>query len=315
MASASDAVQDALNAALGTDADSQSANPEATEDVDNLSGKPEAGNDKPATDKASDKGDWIPKNRFSEVVKQKNEAIERLKSLESQFKSASEREDALKSRVGQLETDHQILDAIKNLARDERYKDHVVAIDRALQGLDDAEEKVEKAKETGDDKSLKAAEKRFAEETGKLQDLIAVQNAERLWDESNRIASEMLKELPSDNYTNEDKAVLAKLWKDSINWNHIEEHGRESIVPSLKDSLASVIKEYGTPRGALVARTKDEVTKSIPEAARPVDPATHVKSVLDKEWGKTDDNGAPVLDDLEFSKALGDLMRRTRAGA
>jgi len=74
--------------------------------------------------------------------------------------------------------------------------------------------------------------------------------------------------------------------------------------------LAEVIKEYGTPRGALVSKTTKEIEARVP-AAKQVSPEAAVKDILGKNWSEIKD-GKPVLSDEEFAKAAGELMRKTQ---
>jgi small-conductance mechanosensitive channel len=314
MPDASDAVTAALETVLDTDnAESQSAS-EQTAEVTLSPDEVKAASEKPAsksTDDADDKGSkTVPYDRFSKVVQQKNDVSEQLKALEDQSKTATEREETLRNRNTALETDSQILNAIKELASDPKYKDHVVAIDKALQGIED---EIETAEETGADKSVVTdAEKRLETKQGELEDLIADQNAEKLWDQANTLASSMLDALPDD-YTDEDKATLSKLWTPRVDWDGIEDGGREAIPERLQQSLADVIKEYGTPRGALVAQTTKDIEARIPEAKQ-VSPEDAVKGILSKNWGETSEEGEAVHSDADFSAEMADLMRKVQAG-
>jgi len=310
---AKDAVAEALDSVLNSD----ETVADATESTDSpvkqaLEDALKAPDKKAAPADAKDKGTdgdkkTVPYDRFSEVVTQKNEAIERLKSLEQQFKSASERETSLKSRVGQLETSNQIVEAIKNLATDERYRSHVVAIDKALQGV---HEEVEQAKEKGDDNALKVLEQRFQSKVEELEEMTAEQNAENLWQSSNQYAQSLLAALPSE-YNDEDKALLSQLWTSRVDWNHIEENGREVIPAALQKSLAELIRSYGKPRGALVSETKDETLKSIPEDKRPKSAEERVKGILETDWAAVKD-GKPIHSDEDWAKAAAEVVRATR---
>jgi hypothetical protein len=227
------------------------------------------------------------------------------------FDGASKREDTLRSRVGDLEKEHTILDAIRNLANDERYRPHVVAIDKALQG---AEEEVAEAKASGDDQAIKAAEKRFADKAAQLENLIAEQNAEGLWDAANASASQMLQSLPEE-YTDVDKARLSQLWTPRVNWDHIEEKGRDTILPTLKESFAQLIRDYGQPQGAVAKLTREEVLKSVPAAAAANQTTEQrVAGILGKNWSETGEKGSVVHSDADFAKSMADLMRVTRGG-
>jgi hypothetical protein len=311
MATAAEDLTQALkDVAAGGNADSQSAsdqNPDVTQALKDVAAK-----STPKTVGSDDKvqgteGKSIPYDRFSEVVAQKNDAIERLKALETQFKSVAERESGLRERVGQLETDHQILESIKALAADPRYKDTVVKIDKALQGI---HEDTVKAEEKGDDKAVAKLEAAMQEKLAELEELNAEQNAERLWDDSGRYARELLASLPEE-YTDEDKAIISKLWTPLVDWNFIEENGRDVIPAALQKSLAGLIKDYGTPRGALVSKTKQEMMKDVPESARTTNEAFD-KEVKSKNWGEMKE-GKFAQSDADFASAVGELLRRSKA--
>jgi len=311
MATAAEDLTQALkDVAAGGNADSQSAsgqNPDVTQALKDVAAKTT-----PKTVGSDDKaqgteGKSIPYDRFSEVVAQKNEALERLKALETQFKSVAERESGLRERVGQLETDHQILESIKGLAADPRYKDTVVKIDKALQGI---HEDTVKAEEKGDDKAVARLEAAMQEKLAELEELNAEQNAERLWDDSGRYARELLASLPEE-YTDEDKAIISQLWTPRVDWNFIEENGRDVIPATLQKSLAGLIKDYGIPRGALVNKTKQEVMKDVPESSRTTNEAFE-KDVKSKNWGEMKD-GKFVQNEADFASAVGELLRRSKA--
>jgi hypothetical protein len=311
-------VQDALNEALTVeDAESQSASKSESEvtqalndALENEDGK-EAAASEDKTSKSTEKSGekepkTVPYDRLSKVVAQKNEVSEKLKAVEDQFKKAGEREEALRGKVAELETDHQILDAIKALSNDPKYKDHVVAIDRALQGLD---EEIETAEKTGDKEGASDAEKRFEAKYKELENLVADQNAEKLWDETNRLASDMLNALPEE-YTDEDKETLSQLWTSRVDWAGIEKDGRDSIPKALQASLAETIRQYGKPRGALVAETTKEIESRIPEA-KLVSPEDTVKGLLEKNWAETNEEGKVVHSDEAFADGMAELLRKT----
>jgi hypothetical protein len=73
-----------------------------------------------------------------------------------------------------------------------------------------------------------------------------------------------------------------------------------------------VIKEYGTPRGALVAKTTEEIESRIPEA-RNVSPEDAIKGLLEKDWAATDEDGKALMSDDDFSRGMADLLRKTNS--
>jgi len=314
MESNANEVQAALEGVLD-DAESQSAETQTPEVAEALKAALEP-DEESAPDELDDKSvkeskepKTVPYDRLSQVVKKKNELSEQLKALDTQYKAATARENELRTQVGNLETDKQILDAIKNLAQDDRYRPAVEQIDRALQGLD---EDIEEAKEQGDNKAESAALKQFEAKTAELEEMLAEQRAESLLGEATGRAKEMLAALP-EAYTDEDRAIIGKLWNPRVDWNGIEETGSEAIPGALNRSFAEVIKEYGTPRGALVAKTTKEIEDRIPEA-KIVSDEDAVKGLLEKDWAETAEDGSTVHSEDDFVQGMAELLRRTRAG-
>ena len=313
-ANAQDAVAEALEQALSSPTDtveSQSTTVSSPEVTPNRAPSDVSTETTPKETDPNVGSKTVPYDRFSEVVSQKNDAGERIKSLEGMFQGATQREEGLRDQVSQLEPEHQILEAIRNLAGDERYRDHVMAIDKALQGID---EEVTEAEAEGDTKAVDAATKRFEAKQEELEDMIADQNAEQLWTSANDSATQMLNALPEE-YTDVDKQRLSQLWTPLVDWDHIEASGRESITPALQDSLAKLLKSYGTPQGAVVNQTREEVMKTVPHAAdAALTPEQRVESILGKAWTATSEDGKAEHSDAEFSEGIADLIRATRTG-
>ncbi len=286
-------VADALKSVLGSDDEDESA---SDDDADK------------STEDEGKVGKTVPYDRLSKVVRQKNEVTERFNALDEQFKAATSRETELRTKIGTLEEDSQIVDAIRNLAKDPRYKDHVGVIDRALQGID---EEVEEAEEQGDNKSLLNAEKRFEAKTEELETLLANQRADALFNETAVAAKSMLAALP-EGYTDEDRSIIGQLWTPRVDWDEIEEAGSVGIASALNSSLADVIKEYGTPRGALVAKTTEEIESRNPEL-KVVSPEDKIDNLMKTDWAEVKDGKAVISDD-DFNAGLAQLMRETNAG-
>lgn len=300
-------IQSAIEEAIsgGDNADSQTVEdqtPEVTDvDLDNKSTSD--GNDTKDA-KSTDKND-VPYDRFSQVVRQKNEISERFKNLEDQFKTASDREKELRSRIGDLEQDHQILEAIKDLAQDEKYRDHVVAIDRALQGLD---KEIEQAQDTGDKKAESEALRKFEKKAAELENLVADQNAEMLWNETAAMAQKMLNSLPEE-WTDEDISRLDALWNSRIDWSKIEKGGKEVIPEVLKTSFVETIKKYGTPQGALISKVTKEVESKIPGSQLKSNEEV-VEGLLKKNWVEKDKEGKIAVSDDEFAAGMAEVLKR-----
>lgn len=322
MSTASNDVSAALDSALSGEADTQTANAPSTEaqttDIvaqavaDALKSQSPPANEESATEKGSKEDPKaVPYDRFSEVVGQKNSAVERLSALDEQFKATTERENTLKTRVGELEQEHSVLEAIRGLAKDDRYAEAVNKIDRALQGLED---EVGQAEASGDEKATNVAEKKFEAKAAELTDLITDQKAEQLFEKANNYASEMLRSLPEE-YTDVDRARMGQLWSPRVDWNSIEEGGDAAIPGTMKSSFAELIKSYGTPQGAVVAETRKEVESEIsPEALEQrLSPEDMVKGIVETDWAAQEEGKVTHSDD-EFSANMAKLLRATNAG-
>lgn len=249
----------------------------------------------------------VPYERLSKVVQQKNDLSERYTALEEKFKSATTSNEQLQGKIEGLQNDSEMLDAIKNLAKDDRYHDAVVTIDKALQGH---HAEVEVAKEEGDPVAINAAEKRFDAKVAELETMQADQRAEGLWREAAGHAKDMLAALPEE-YTEADRDRIGKLWTPRVDWNGIEESGSESIPSALNSSLAAVIKEYGTPQGALVAQTTKEIESRIP-ASKLVSNEDRIAELTGKDWAERDGDGNAVASEADFNAGIAEMLRRTR---
>jgi polyhydroxyalkanoate synthesis regulator phasin len=253
----------------------------------------------------------IPYDRFSKVVGERNTLVESQKELGEKVSASMEREDALRARLVQLEQEKSILDQVRGMASDPDMKAHVEAIDRKLQGVEDVKEAVEKG-EISDSEATKRIEKLVKDVDTKVDDFQAEQRVKELWESTDTMATQMLDALP-ETYTEQDRAILGKLWNNEVDWKAIDEKGADVIGDVLKDSFALLIKDYGEPRGAIAKKAKDEVTELIPESARPRSPEDTVKGILEKDWSKTEE-GKPVLSDEQYTKEMADLLRTTNAG-
>lgn len=310
-------VQDALNEVLESPAaeeGSQSSSESAPETIADLTAKTQIDDisddtsSKSAKDSSETGSKTVPYERLSQVVQQKNALADKYNALEEQYNNANARETELRDRVSGQEQDSEILEAIKNLALDDRYKDHVTAIDRALQGID---EEVQEATEAGDTERASKAELRLDEKLAEIEDLQDEQRADALWSETASRAKDMLEALPAE-FTTEDKAVIGKLWTPGVDWDLIEEEGRDSIPQALNESFARTIKEYGTPRGALVANTTQEIESRIPEA-KLTSSEDKIQSLLDTDWAETNDEGKAVQSDDDFAAGVAEMLRQTNS--
>jgi hypothetical protein len=309
---AADAVTAALEAAAAAKPVESPTTPEVTPEV-----KPEAKPEAPAAKepestevKGTEKGP-VPYDRFSKVIAEKNTLSEKAAELDKRVQSASEREDNLRTRLTELEEEQAILNSVRGLANDPAMKDHIVAIDKAIQGIEDVEEEVKEGKVTED-----VASKKLEGLIGKLDEKVDTfqteQRTKELWEATDSMASQMLESLPEE-YTDADRRDLGEKWTSRVDWKTIDAKGNDVITPILKDSFTKLIKEYGEPRGAMAKRVKDETMETVPVQDRPVSTEEAVGKIVGQDWGKLDEKGKPVLSEDQFKDGMAELLRKTRA--
>jgi hypothetical protein len=308
---AADAVTAALEAAAAAQPAESPTAPEVTPEV-KPEAKPEAPTvTEPESTEAKAEPGPVPYDRFSKVIAEKNTLAEKAAELDKRAQSASEREDNLRERLTQLEEEKSILDSVRNLANDPAMKDHIVAIDKAIQGIEDVEEEVKEGKVTED-----VASKKLEGLIGKLDEKVDTfqteQRSKELWEATDSMASQMLESLPEE-YTDADRRDLGEKWTSRVDWKVIDEKGNDVITPILKDSFTKLIKEYGEPRGAMAKRVKDETMETVPVQDRPVSTEEAVGKIVGQDWGKLDEKGKPVLSEDQFKDGMAELLRRTRA--
>jgi cell division protein FtsB len=278
----------------------EAAAPESKEEATSDTKSEEGTKEKSEEDRKT--SDHVPYERFKTKVDQVNE-------LEGKLNEFTEREKQLEAQVSRLETEHDVLERVRNLADNPKYRPMVETLDKAIRGIEeevDSGEKTEKEAET-DTKKL------FDDHKAELEEAFADQRADLLLQQSSSYAERLMDALP-DTYNEQDKAAISQLWTPEVNWDSIEDDP-STMKSELLDSLTKVLKKYKTPRGELEQKVKELETKtqSIPEIK---DPEDELKGILDKEWGKVntaeDGKASPDLSDDEFTRALARVMRGTQ---
>jgi hypothetical protein len=266
------------------------------------------------TSEAKSDKDYVPYDRFKEVIDQKNEFKEKLDQLES---VADQRAQELSQMVDLLqarETDTQLVNAIRALAADgnPQHRELVESLDKVLQGLDDAVETGEKTPEQAD-KETKAA---IAETKEAMEDIAADQQAELLLMKADLLAEKYFDALPPE-YSDQDKEVISTLLTDKVNWEAIEEDPNV-LSEEIPKAFEQVLQFFGEPRGkAAEVATEGETKQPAKEAA----PEPEVPEHLKVEWGELKEvktpKGSllkPTHSDDDFSDALAKELRRMREG-
>ena len=253
----------------------------------------------------------IPYDRFKEKVDQVAELTEKLESVLSNSESTTARETELREKIEALEEEADILNRVRGLAENEKYRPLVEKLDKALKGID---EDVESGAKT-EDQGARDVTKLFGEQREELAEAFADQRADMLLENARMVSESILDSLP-DGYDDGDKDQIAEMLPDLVDWNAIEENPslmKQEIVEGYKEALT----QYGEPRGALKARISELETKSTePEHDAEAADEEFVRGILDNERlskFKTDDDGnvtEPEMSEAEFNDNFAEVLKR-----
>lgn len=251
--------------------------------------------------------------RFKELVDDRN----KFKEL---FETSEDKNQKLLAILQEAEKDRALVADLRNLAAsksdDTRITGAIDVLDKALRGeLEAAEQKVTETQATTkaavDTGALtnQEAEKivdRAKKELSTIREEILDHRAETLLDQARLVASKWLDALPQD-YTDEDKNAIGKMWLHETDWHGIESDPTR-MNDFLRSSLEGVLDSYGTPRGALVQKVQEEYSKDAKATAEPT-----AEEVIDRirniDWSARDDKGTPVLSDDQFNAQLANTLR------
>lgn len=264
------------------------------------------------TDKDTKSSQTIPYDRFKEKVDQVHELTERLEKVIGESETSTARENELRKQVQSLEEEANVLDRIRQLAENEKYRGLVETLDKALKGEEEAVESGAKTKE----EAAKDVTKLFEKHQKKLDEAFADQRADILLEQARMVSDGILDSLPAE-YDEGDKSIVAGLVPKHVDWAKVE--ADPSIMKqSMVDGYKAALKEYGEPRGALKTKL-EEFENNKPE--KPVEeiPSDEevIKGILDDERlskMRTDDKGkvlGPEMSDSEVEQKMAEIMRRT----
>ena len=256
----------------------------------------------------------VPYARFKEVIEEKNTKASQYEQLSAKF---TEQASALANLTKMLEAskpDTDLVKEIKALQHDPKMLPHLEAIDRRLKGL---EEEVE---ETGTADKDKVADIRQAlkQQKEQLSEQLQAQQADITIQRADAIADKWLESLP-DEYTEQDRKVISKLWANEVDWNVLETQP-DKVQEHLKDTFKSVLNDFGVPRGKLIDPDDPdsyEIEYNEPEKKTPEQELMEVISgkeygkVVDVERGGKKSRAAAVSDD-EFAADMAKVLRGNR---
>jgi len=257
--------------------------------------------------KAQEKSQSVPYDRFKEKVDALEKATAKLDVL-------TERDKELSVKLVQLESANDVIERLRGLAQDDRYKPLVETLDRALKGIHEEVETGDKTEKQGE-----VATKRLLDDHKvQLEDALAQARADMLWQQVQTVSEQMLDAL-GDEYDVQDKEAIAKLWTPATDWDSIEENP-DSLRQELLASLKNVVETYGEPRGALklkISQFEQKAQQGAETTTLAVKPEDELKGILDKDWGKVKTTAEGKVigaehSDEDFRNALARVMKMGR---
>lgn len=261
--------------------------------------------------------DSIPYPRFKEVNDARKEIEERVSTLEDQLREKDSAVSRLTELLEASKEDVDIINQIRSWANDPKLGPHIQILDKAVrEGLDAIEEEVEEGKTTPEQAQAKT-QKLLEDRTARLQEAIEDQEADLVLSRADIIADKLLDALPEE-YTEQDKQIIARLWADEVDWSHVAENP-DDLSSTLHTGFQAALENFGTPRGGLVYSGEVETEETVEE---PPSPEEEIRSLIDKPWAamKEVNKGnktvlVPEHDDADFSAAMATAMRKARGAS
>lgn len=259
----------------------------------------------------------VPQSRFNEI----NEALKetRLESKEARGQLA-ETQDRLVKMAELLEAkeaDVQTLNEIKGYVNDPEMKDHVLAIDQKLKGIEAIQEEVDAGETTPED-ALEQTRDLLDEAREEMRDTQADVQADQLIARADVIAERLLQALPEE-YNADDIGVINDLFHENVDWDATvadPDHLSEILTQGFQET----IDRYGMPRGALFNAEEVEVLTPEVTAEDTQSPEEELAELMELPWGglKQEEVGgktvvSPELSDDDFNAMLAQGVRVANA--
>ncbi|KKN92400.1 hypothetical protein LCGC14_0208910 [marine sediment metagenome] len=254
----------------------------------------------------------VPQSRFNEI----NESLKtaKLEASEARDQLATSQDELVKMVQLQeaKDTDVATLNEIKSFINDPEMKDHVIAIDQKLRGIEAIKEEVDAGETTPED-AVRQTRDLLEEAREELRDTQDDVKADQLIAKVDVTVKELLNALPEE-YNAEDLGVINDLFHEKVNWDAlIETPGNLSEI--LTEGFQATIDRYGMPRGALF--NAEEVEVLTPEAAEPIQtPVEELADLMALPWGglkETEVKGktvvVPEMDDDDFNAVLSQTLK------
>jgi len=275
---------------------------------------PETGSEQADSESKSKAPKSVPYTRFKEVIEDKNTLKGQLDTLSTKFTEQSSTLANLTKMLEDAKPDTDLVRNIKALQHDPAMLPHLEAIDRKLKGIE------EEAEETGKVDADKVADVKqlIKQQKDQLNEALASQQADITIQRADAIADKWLESLPEE-YTEQDRKVISKLWANEVDWNVLETKP-ESLQEHLKETFKSVINDFGVPRGKLIdPDDPDSYEIEYNEPEKKTVEQELMEAIGKKEYGKivdVDKGGKKIrtaaVSDDEFANDMAKVLRGNR---
>jgi hypothetical protein len=234
------------------------------------------------TEEAESKGtedNRVPYKRFSEVNTNLKEARAANEATQTQLAESQEKLVRMAELLEAKDDDVRTLNDIKSFVNDPLMKDHVMAIDAKLRGIDQEVE----AGEIKPDEALTRAQELLEETREEVKDTQADIQTDALIQRSEIITEQLLNALPRE-YNDHDRGIINDLFTDKVDWDEAVANP-DQLSEILTQGFQATIDRYGVPRGALF--TGQEVEELIPEEGTNLSPEQELEQEMGLDWGAT----------------------------
>jgi polyhydroxyalkanoate synthesis regulator phasin len=257
----------------------------------------------------------VPQSRFNEVIAEREAYKGEVEALNEKIAELSERTGKLVNLLDAQKDDVNLVANLRNLAvttEDTSIKDAIELLDAELTGTRKAIEETAEEKVAEGTLTQEQAERFVRDRTDKLEDRIAEERAQRLFDQANLKAERMLNGLP-EQYNDEDRKYIAEAWLRRVDWDGMEEDP-DAMDNFLVDSLQDALDFYGTPRGSLRSAEVEVDAETGEPASREPTPEEIIADLRNIDWSEMKD-GKPKYSDDVFSAGMAEVLRQGRKSA
>jgi hypothetical protein len=259
----------------------------------------------------------VPQSRFNEVNQAAKLAREEAEHARATLAETQDKLVRMAELLEAKEADVRTLNEIKSFVNDPEMKDHVIAIDHKLKGIETIREEVD-AGTTSPEDAVRLTQELLDEAREEMRDTQADVQADQLIAKADALAERLLNALPEE-YNAEDLAVINDLFHEKVDWDAAVAYP-DSLSEILTEGFQATIDRYGMPRGALFNAAEVEVLTPEP-AEIPQTPEEELAELMELNWGGTrvvETTGGrtkvePELSDDDFNAVLAQTIRLAHA--